>query len=123
MKRVSTFVLLLVIAAAASSQTRQAGLSVGVYGGVQTSLEPYDGGGSIGAVMLYDLSEHIQLTLSSAYMSWSDRFAGSFRAIPILFGARVLAGRGDVVPYGMLDVGLYSMRRRGDALFPLTIVP
>lgn len=123
MKRVFAFVLLLAVSAAASSsQTR---LSIGVYGGIHTSLEPYDGGGSIGGMLLYDLSEHVQLTLSSAYMSWSDRFAGSFRAIPILFGARVLAGRGDVIPYGMLDVGLYSMsmRRREDDLISLAIAP
>lgn len=97
----------------------QSRVSVGVLGGVQTSFGEFDGGTSLQATLLYRITDHLQLSLTSGYLTWQSNFAGDFRAIPLLTGVRVQAGDGDVVPYGKAEVGLYSTRTTSGAVVPL----
>jgi hypothetical protein len=103
------FVVALIVLCAAGSAA-QSRVSVGVSGGLQTSLDDFDGGASVQGTVLYSLSDYVQLSLSSGYLSWQSSYGSRFRAIPLLVGARVHAHEGDILPYGKFDIGLYSTR-------------
>lgn len=105
-----TAVVGMLLAVSASLGAAQSRVSVGVSGGLQTSLDGFDGGTSVQGTVLFNLTEHVQLSLSSGYLSWQSSYGSRFRAIPLLVGARIHAYEGDILPYGKLDIGLYSTR-------------
>lgn len=108
MNRLVVLALLLsILTGTIFSQSR---VSIGITGGVQTSLNAFDGGRSIGAIVLYEVSDHIQLSVSSGYMSWHGALDGTFSAVPVLGGVRVRSGTTDIILYGALELGLFSIR-------------
>jgi opacity protein-like surface antigen len=115
--------LLLQMLMLATPGIAQSRVSVGLMGGLQTSLREFDGGRSVQAVVLYRMTDHVQFAFSSGYLSWQGVFDGGFRAIPFLVGLRVHPAGGDIVPYGKLDVGLYSTRTTTAGIVPLVSVP
>ncbi len=99
----------------------QSRVNIGISGGVQTSLKAFDGGRSIGAFVLYQVSDHFQLSMSSGYMVWHDALDGKFSAVPVLAGIRLRAGASDIVPYGALEVGLFSIRTTEMFMTPIPL--
>ncbi len=110
--------LLSILTGSAFSQSR---VSIGINGGVQTALHAFDGGRSVGALVLYEVSDHIQLSVSSGNLWWDGAVQGRFSALPILGGVRLHAATSEIVPYGMLEVGLFSVRTTESFMMPVPL--
>lgn len=122
MKKIITIISVLLIAVSLNAQGKFAisvngdvALPMGTFG----DLAKTGFGGLVAGV--YDATPNIQVTLKSGYLTWSTKSSaassvvpananvsdGSYTDIPVLVGARYVAGKGKLKPYGAAELGMH----------------
>lgn len=120
MKKLFAIISVLLIAVSLNAQGK---FAVSVNGDVALPMGNFGDlaktgfGGLVAGV--YNATPNIQVTLKSGYLTWSTETPASIQAaassvnegtltsIPVLVGARYVAGKGKLKPYGAAELGMH----------------
>ncbi len=112
MKKLFAIISVLLIAVSLNAQGK---FAVSVNGDVALPMGTFGDAYKMGfgglVAGIYNATENIQVTLKSGYLTWTGEVNDNmkFNSVPAMVGARYVAGKGKLKPYGAAELGLHFL--------------